>query len=105
MGGVAEADAGGIVVLEAAILVETGRYKQFDRLIVTTCDPEIQVIRGMKRDHLTREQILDRLRHQIPFEEKRRYADYVVDTSGSKEETSKRVNEIFRDLKRLSLQH
>lgn len=98
-------DSDGIVVIEAAILIETGRYRQFDRIILTTCDQEIQIARGMKRDHLSREQVLDRLRHQIPFEEKRQYAHHIVDTSGSKEETAEKVKEIFRELKQLSSQH
>ena len=76
----------GIAVTEAAILIETGSYRDYDRLIVATCRPEQQVERAMARDHLTREEVLDRMRRQMPLDEKIKYADYVIDTSGAKEE-------------------
>ena len=92
----------GIAVIEAAILIETGRDRMFDRVILTACDPETQIARGMKRDHLTREQVLARLARQLPLEEKKRHAHYVVDTSGEKQHTTQQVEAIFRDLKRLA---
>jgi dephospho-CoA kinase len=95
------ADPHGIAVVEAAILIETGRYKVFDRLILTACSEEVQIARGMHRDRLTREQVLARLSKQMPLEEKKRYADYVVDTSGAKAQTIEQVRKIFEDLKAL----
>ena len=75
----------GIAVTEAAILIETGSYRDYDRLIVAVCREEQQMERAMARDHLTREEVLDRMRRQMPLEEKVKYADYVIDTSGTKE--------------------
>lgn len=95
----------GIAVIEAAILIETGRHLAFDRLILTACDEETQIARGMKRDHLTREQVLARLSAQLPLEEKKRHADYVVDSSGPKEETVLQVEKIFRELNRAAEAH
>jgi dephospho-CoA kinase len=92
----------GIGVLEAAILIEAGRGRMFDRLILTACDDQAQIARGMKRDHLSREQVLARLARQLPLEEKKLHAHYVVDTSGDKQETVRQVQDIFRDLKRLA---
>jgi dephospho-CoA kinase len=77
----------GIAVSEAAILIETGSYRNYARLIVAVCREEQQIERAMGRDHLTREEVLDRMRRQMPLEEKVKYADYVVDTSGTKERT------------------
>jgi dephospho-CoA kinase len=91
----------GIAVIEAAILIETGRYKVFDRLILTVCDEATQIERGMKRDGLTAEQVRQRLSNQLPVEKKTSYADYVVDTSGEKQETIQKVQAIYRDLKSL----
>ena len=70
-------DPGCIVVIEAAILIETGRYRNFDRIILTTCDEEIQIARAVSRDKLQREQAVARLRNQMPAEEKKAYAHYV----------------------------
>jgi len=95
-------DAHGIAVLEAAILIETGRYLHCDKLIVTTCDQETQIARGMKRDGISREEILARLERQLSAEEKRRYADFVIDTSGNKDDTMKKVQRVFSELKRLA---
>ena len=92
----------GIAVLEAAILIEVGRHLMFDRMILTACDQETQIERGMKRDHLTREQVLARLARQLPLDEKKRHAHYVVDTSGDKEATIRQVQDVFDDLKRLA---
>ena len=77
----------GIVVNEAAILVETGSYKDFDRLIVASCDEPRQIERAMHRDGLTRAEAEVRLRRQLPLADKVKVADFVVDTSGSKENT------------------
>ena len=95
-------DPHGIVVLEAAILVETGRYAHCDKLIVTACDLETQIARGMKRDGSTREQVLARLGKQLPLEEKKRYADFVIETGGGKEDTVKQVQQVFLELKKLA---
>ena len=89
--------------MAAAILVETGRYKRFDRLIVAVCNPEQQIERAMKRGPYTREQALARLSRQLPLEEKLRVADYVIDTSGTKENTLEQVRAVYGSLRSLSV--
>lgn len=91
----------GIAVVEAAILVETGRYRFFDRVILTTCDEATQIRRGMERDGLTREQVLARIAHQMPLAEKMSLARYVIDTGRPKEVTRRHVREIYRELEEL----
>ena len=91
----------GIVVTEAAILVETGSYRDYDRLIVATCRPEQQIERSMERDSASREQVLDRLRRQMPLEDKVQHADFVVDTSGTKENTLQQVRSVYQSLRSL----
>jgi dephospho-CoA kinase len=97
----AETDPHGIVVAEAAILIETGNHKNFDRLILVECDEEQQIERAIKRDHVGREDVLARLRRQMPLAEKRKFAHYVINTSGSKEETLHRVREVYDALRRI----
>ena len=91
-----------ISVYEAAILIETGRYSAYDRLILTACDEETQVARAMKRNHATREEVLARLAKQLPLKEKQKYADYVIETGGTKQETVRQVLDVYSDLKRLA---
>ena len=90
-------DPGGIAVMEAAILIETGSYRRFDRIIVVVAGREQQIERALGRG-LTREKALARIERQMPLEEKRKYADYVIDTSGQKEDTVRQVGEVYRAL-------
>jgi dephospho-CoA kinase len=89
----------GICVYEAAIIMETGSFRDFDRLIVASCTKEQQVERAILRDHLTREEVLDRLRRQMPLEQKVKYADYVIDTSGTKEHTLEQTRNVYASLR------
>jgi len=103
MAEIGRADPRAIVVVEAAILVETGSYKKFDRLIVAVCSLEQQIERAMKRDGLTREEVLARLSRQLPLEDKVKVADYVIDTSGTKEKTMEQVRAVYGSLRGLSV--
>ncbi|MCZ2077833.1 MAG: dephospho-CoA kinase [Bryobacteraceae bacterium] len=91
----------GIGVVEAAILIETGSFRRFDKLILVMCSQEQQLERAMKRDGLSYEEVQARLERQMPLEEKRQYADYVIDTSGSKEETLAQTREVYNSLRSL----
>ncbi len=88
----------GIAVVEAAILVETGSYRNYAKLIVAVCSEEQQIERAMSRDGMTREQVLDRLSRQMPLAEKIEYADYVIDTSGAKENTLAQARDVYQAL-------
>jgi dephospho-CoA kinase len=92
----------GIAVTEAAILVETGSYRNYARLIVAVCRPEQQVARAMERDGVSREEVLDRLRRQMPLEDKVKHAHFVIDTSGSKDNTMQQVRTVYEALRRLN---
>ena len=95
----ARQDPDGIVVTEAAILIETGSYKDCDRLILAYCQPEQQIQRAMARDGLSREDAMNRIRRQMPLEDKRKYADFVIDTSGSKESTIQQTRAVYQALR------
>jgi dephospho-CoA kinase len=96
----ARRDPHSIIVYEAAILVETGSFRDYDRLIVASCTEEQQIERAVARDHLTREEVRNRLRRQMPLEEKVKYADYVIDTSGTKEHTLDQTRTVYASLRR-----
>jgi len=96
-----ERDPDGICVYEAAILIETGSFRDFDRLIVASCTEEQQMERAVLRDHFTREEVFNRLHRQMPLKEKVKYADYVIDTSGTKEHTLDQTRTVYASLRRL----
>jgi len=101
MRGIARTEPSAIAVVEAAILIETGSYHRFDKLVLTVCSTEQQIERAVKRDGLSREEVLERLQRQMPLEEKRKYADYVIDTSGEKEMTLAQASRLFEALREL----
>ena len=90
----------GIIIVEAALLVETGSYTLYDCLIVVNCHPALQLARIIKRDGLTEAEAGARIAAQMPPEEKLRLAQYTIDPSGTFEETRLQVETIYLDLLR-----
>ena len=99
----ARSDPRGIVVVEAAIMIEAGTYKNYDRLILVECEEQQQIERSLKRDRTDRSEVLARLSRQMPLVEKQKFAHYVIDTSGTKEETARRVREVHDALRRIEV--
>jgi dephospho-CoA kinase len=97
----AEREPNGIAVIEAAILIETGSYRNHDRLIVAVCSEEQQIERAMAREHFTRDEVIDRLHRQMPLAEKVKYADFVIDTSGTPEHTLEQTRDVYASLIKL----
>lgn len=97
----AASDPHAIAVWEAAILIETGRHRRFQKLILTVCTEEQQYERAMARG-LTREEVAARLAHQMPLAEKIPLVDYVIDTSGSRENTKEQTRVVYDALRRLT---
>ena len=91
----------GIAVVEAAILIETGSYTRFDRMILVTCREEQQVERALRRSGAAETDVRARLSRQMPVAEKLKYADFVIDTSGEKTETLRQTREVFEALRRI----
>jgi dephospho-CoA kinase len=96
------ADPDAIVVVEAAIHIETGGYRRFDRLILVFSEERLQIERAMHRG-ATRAEAMARLASQMPLEQKRKYADYVIDTSGEKEDTLRQTGQVYKSLRSLKI--
>lgn len=95
-------DPRGIAVIDAALMIESGGYERFNKLIVVFCEPAIQLQRLMSRNNLTEPEALKRINSQIPQDEKKRYADFLIDTSIGFEDTRRQTVEIFEQLKLLN---
>ena len=93
-------DPRAIGVCEAALMIEAGSYRRMDRVILTVCGEEQQLERAAARG-LGRAEALARIRRQLPLEEKRRHADYVIDTAGSEAETLRQVEAVYTSLQSL----
>lgn len=99
---VAAQDPDGIAVIDAALMIETGSWRRFDRIVVVHCQPEIQLERLMQRNHLAREAAMARILAQLPTAEKLRHADFAIDTSAGFEETRRQVTALYRQLRELA---
>lgn len=88
------------VIAEIPLLIENNLTRMFDRIIVVYVPEQVQVERLMKRNGLKEREAKERLKAQIPIEEKRRYADFIVDNSGDVENTRRQVDRIWGALRR-----
>jgi dephospho-CoA kinase len=97
-------DPRAIAMVEAALILEAGSAKRFDRLVVVTCRPEQRIQRWAARlgvdEETARREVERRMAAQFPDEKKIKAANYVIDNSGSLDETQRQVREVYVELKR-----
>ncbi len=89
---------GKVLVIMAPLLIEAGMINMVDLVIVIKCHEEIQKIRLMERENINELEAERRIRSQMPSEEKNKYADFIIDNSGSLEETAEQVDRIWVNL-------
>jgi dephospho-CoA kinase len=94
-------DAGGIAVIDAALMIESGGYRRFDKLIVVYCRPEVQLARLIAREGLSPEDAERRIAAQMTQEEKKKYADFLIDTSEGFEDARRQTEAVFREWKKV----
>ncbi len=87
-----------LVLIDAALLVETGFYKNYDGLIVVKADERQQIERVKLRENLTEDEILQRISQQLPLLEKLKVADWVIDNSQSLDKTKNQVDNLYQSL-------
>lgn len=95
-------DPQAVILVESAVLFEAGQNRRFDKMIVAWCRPEQQVERYQAQSGLSGEDIQRRMAAQMPGEEKKRLADYVIDTSASLADTERQVQEVYAQLQALA---
>ena len=95
-------DPHALVLVDGALIYEANVADRFIKIIATWCRPAQQVERLVAKTGLSREEAERRIAAQMPAEEKRRRADYVIDTSGSLESTQAQVAAVYGELKRLA---
>ncbi len=93
------AEPNAIAVVDAALMIESGGYKRFDKLVVVHCSDEVQLQRVMARNNLSRDEAERRIAAQMPQEEKKKFADYLIDTSAGFELARARTQEVYERLR------
>jgi len=91
-------DPDGIAVVDAALMIESGGYKRFDKMIVVHCRPEVQLQRLMSRNGLSREEAEKRISAQMSQDEKKKFADYLIDTSEGFDDTRRLTEKVYGSL-------
>jgi len=92
-------DPHGIGIVDAALMIESGSYKRFNKLIVVWCEPALQLQRLVLRDNLSEPDALKRIAAQMPQDEKKQYANFLINTSNGHEDMRRQVLEIYERLK------
>ncbi len=92
-------DPDGIAIVDAALMIESGGFRRFEQIIVVWCEPDIQLKRLIDRNRLPEAEAKKRIAAQMPQDEKKRYADHLIDTSNGFEDTRRQVREIYEKLK------
>lgn len=88
-----------LVVVNAALLIESGNYRDVDRVVVVAAEGETMIRRMMKRDGVSRDEAILRINAQMPMDEKIKHADYIIENNGSMEELRGKVIELYRALR------
>jgi len=94
------ADGNPIVIYDAALLAESGRWANYDLVIVVDVPPEMQVDRLVSQRGMAPDQARARLAAQASREQRLALADVIIDNSGSLDDLDRRVAEVWADLKR-----
>ena len=91
-----KAGKGKVIVVEAPLLIESGFYKQVDKVVLVANDREEQVRRVREARGISSKEIFKRIRTQMSFNKKLAFADFIIDNSGSKLSTLNQVTEIWK---------
>ena len=92
-------NADAVCIIDAALMIESGGYSRFEKLIVVWCKADIQLKRLMLRNNLSPEDALKRINSQMPQAEKKSYADFLIDTSEGFDAAKKQTVEVFDQLR------
>lgn len=87
-----------VVLVDVPLLIEVGVAHRFDKVVVVYANESVQVMRLMQRDGLSREEARQALSVQIDLREKAKKADFVIDNSGTPEETQAQVEKVWQEL-------
>jgi len=97
---IAKKDNQAIVIIDIPLLIETDKQDTVNKVVLVYTSPQGQIERLVKRDGLSLEDAHKRLTSQMPIENKKKYAHYIINNEEPLKEVQKRVKEIFRELKK-----
>ena len=87
-----------MVIIDAALLIESGNYMTMDKVIVVNTDRKTQIERVIARSSWERDEVVARIDNQMPIKEKIKYADFVLDNFSDKISLRKKVKDLYEKL-------
>ena len=91
-----------VVIVDAALLIESGNYKKMDKVIVVNSDEKNRIDRIIARTQMSQDEVITRINNQMPSEEKIRYADFILENSLDKDSLRSNVIDIYVKLSLLA---
>ena len=91
-----------VVIVDAALLIESGNYKKMDKVIVVNSDEKNRIDRIMARSQMTQDEVTTRINNQMPSEEKVRYADFILENLLDKDSLRSNVIDLYAKLEHLA---
>lgn len=88
----------GVVLWDAAVLIESGGHARMDKLVVVFADHDTELVRLMARDGMSEDEARSRIKTQMPVADKAKMADYVIDNCGTRAETERQVRDVYARL-------
>ena len=94
-------DSEAVVIVDTALLIESGNYKNMDRIVIVQCTEELQIRRVMECSKKPHADVKNRLKSQMPLKEKLKYADYILYNESNRDQLKSRVCRLYSELKNL----
>ena len=99
---ITEKEPSALVIIDAALLIESGNYRKVNKVAVVASDEETQIQRILDKSQFSREDIQRRIRNQMDLREKVKIADYVLENNAGLTDLKSQVEALFKDLKSLA---
>lgn len=99
---ISNSDPSAIVIIEAALLIESGNYKNVDKVIVIQTSEEQQVARILARSNVSQDQAIARIKNQMRLEEKNKFADFLLENMSTPEDLKKNVHELYKKIREIN---
>lgn len=91
-----------VVITHAALIIESGSYDKYDALIVVSCDKDMQIERVMQRDNISKEKAENIISHQMPQEEKLKYANFIINNSTTLDDLYNETERVYNLINQLN---
>ena len=101
---ICQRDPKALVIIDAALLIESGNYMKMDKVIVVNTDRKTQIERVIDRTGWDRDEVVARIDNQMPIKEKIKYADFILDNFSDKISLRKKVKDLYEKLSFMALE-